>query len=104
MSAMETNEKQVEKADILHSEVLVNADLMNDAFDGENREHEMGTWEAVKAHPWACLWAFTMCFTIVSLCCGLSPDSRSRSINPNPDAEYLLMLFACRLWNRSTCS
>jgi SP family general alpha glucoside:H+ symporter-like MFS transporter len=56
-----------EKADILHSEVLANKDLMNDAFDGENREHEMGVWEAAKSHPWACLWAFTMCFTIVSL-------------------------------------
>ncbi|EFX04092.1 maltose permease [Grosmannia clavigera kw1407] len=45
--------------------VLANADLMNDAFDGENREHEMGAWEAFKSHPWACLWAFIMCFTIV---------------------------------------
>lgn len=49
-----------------HSEVLVNRDLMNDAYDGENREHQMRTWEAVKTHPWACLWAFIMCFTIVS--------------------------------------
>ncbi|KAJ5682093.1 uncharacterized protein N7477_002033 [Penicillium maclennaniae] len=56
---------QVEKADVLHSEVLVNADLMNDAFDGENREHQMGVWQAAKQHPWACFWAFTMCFTIV---------------------------------------
>ncbi|KAJ5145686.1 uncharacterized protein N7515_000250 [Penicillium bovifimosum] len=62
---METDEKQAEKADVLHSEVLVDSDLMNDAFDGENREHEMSTWEAAKKHPWACLWAFTMCFTIV---------------------------------------
>ncbi|KAJ5794490.1 hypothetical protein N7457_001089 [Penicillium paradoxum] len=54
-----------EKAGVEKSEVLVNQDLMNDAFDGENREHEMGTWQAVKSHPWACLWAFTMCFTIV---------------------------------------
>ncbi|EED24629.1 hexose carrier protein, putative [Talaromyces stipitatus ATCC 10500] len=54
-----------EKADILHSEVLGNADLMNDAFDGENREHEMGVWEAAKTHPWACFWAFIMCFTII---------------------------------------
>ncbi|KAJ6104766.1 hypothetical protein N7523_011086 [Penicillium sp. IBT 18751x] len=56
---------QVEKADVLHSEVLVNSDLMNDAFDGENREHQMGVWQAAKQHPWACFWAFTMCFTIV---------------------------------------
>jgi SP family general alpha glucoside:H+ symporter-like MFS transporter len=40
---------------------------MNDAIQGENDEHAMGMWAAVKTHPWACLWAFTMCFTIVSL-------------------------------------
>lgn len=57
-----------EKAAVEQSEVLVNKDLMKDAFDGENREHEMTTWAAMKSHPWACLWAFTMCFTIVSLC------------------------------------
>lgn len=47
-------------------EVLDNPELMNDAFDAENREHEMGVWQAAKAHPWACFWAFVMCFTIVS--------------------------------------
>jgi hypothetical protein len=26
----------------------------------------MGTWESFKAYPWACFWAFLMCFTIVS--------------------------------------
>lgn len=45
---------------------LVSADLMEEAVEGENREHEMGMWDAVKSHPLACLWAFTMCFTIVS--------------------------------------
>ncbi|PWY81504.1 maltose permease [Aspergillus sclerotioniger CBS 115572] len=54
-----------EKADIQHSEVLANPDLLHEAFDGENREHELGVWEAAKKHPWACLWAFIMCFTIV---------------------------------------
>lgn len=49
-----------------HAEVLVDKDLMNDAFEGENREHEMGMWEAAKQHPMACFWAFTFCFTIVS--------------------------------------
>jgi MFS transporter, SP family, general alpha glucoside:H+ symporter len=53
-------------------EVLTNKDLMSDAFDGENREHEEGVWEAAKSHPWACMWAFIMCFTIVSQ---VSPDS-----------------------------
>jgi SP family general alpha glucoside:H+ symporter-like MFS transporter len=55
------------RVDVHHAEILANQDLMNDAFDGENREHEMGLWAAVKAHPWACFWAFTMCFTIVSI-------------------------------------
>ncbi|CAI7640547.1 unnamed protein product [Penicillium glandicola] len=60
-----SDDLQDEKAGIEQSEVLVNSDIMNDAFDGENREHEMSTWLAIKSHPWACLWAFTMCFTIV---------------------------------------
>ncbi|KAL3952556.1 hypothetical protein ACCO45_012499 [Purpureocillium lilacinum] len=49
----------------LNSKVLANSDLMNDAVDGENREHEQGLWAAAKEHPWACMWAFIMCFTIV---------------------------------------
>ena len=58
---------QAEKVDILHDEVLANPELMNEAFDGENREHEEGLWTAAKSHTWACFWAFIMCFTIVSL-------------------------------------
>ncbi|KAF7118667.1 hypothetical protein CNMCM5793_008205 [Aspergillus hiratsukae] len=54
-----------EGGDFKHDEILVNPDLLNEAVDGENREHEMGLWQSVKSHPWACLWAFTMCFTIV---------------------------------------
>lgn len=49
-----------------NGDILVNKDVMHDAFDGENREHEMGVWEAVQTYPWACFWAFIMCFTIVS--------------------------------------
>ncbi len=45
---------------------MVNPDLMSDAFHGENREHEMGMWEAFKNYPMGCFWAFIMCFTIVS--------------------------------------
>jgi SP family general alpha glucoside:H+ symporter-like MFS transporter len=56
-----------EHVSTLYPDVLVNPDLLGDAVDGENREHEMSLWTAVKTHPWACLWAFTMCFTIVSL-------------------------------------
>ncbi|TEY40641.1 hypothetical protein BOTCAL_0430g00060 [Botryotinia calthae] len=48
-----------------HAEVLADKDVMNDAFEGETREHEMGMWEAAKQHPMACFWAFTFCFTIV---------------------------------------
>lgn len=54
------------KAKNIHgSEALVDPDLMNDAFQGETREHEMGLWESFKAHPKACIWAFIFCFTIV---------------------------------------
>ncbi|KAF3401691.1 General alpha-glucoside permease [Penicillium rolfsii] len=57
---------KVEKVEIQQTEkILDDTNLLNDAFAGENKEHEMGVWEAAKKHPWACLWAFTMCFTIV---------------------------------------
>lgn len=49
------------------AEVMTDKDLMTDAQNAENREHEMGLWEAVKDHPMACFWAFIFCFTIVSL-------------------------------------
>ncbi|KAH7084589.1 maltose permease MAL61 [Paraphoma chrysanthemicola] len=45
--------------------ILSDKDLMNNAYEAENREHEMGLWEAVKDHPMACFWAFVFCFTIV---------------------------------------
>lgn len=45
---------------------FVDPNILNDAYQGENREHEMGSWEAAKKHPMACLWAFIFCFTIVS--------------------------------------
>lgn len=48
------------------SEILVDKELMTDAQNAENREHEMTLWEAVKDHPMACFWAFIFCFTIVS--------------------------------------
>ncbi|KAJ5618327.1 hypothetical protein N7528_006970 [Penicillium herquei] len=55
----------MQPVDVHHAEVLGKSDLMNDALDGEQREHEMGVWEAAKRHPTACFWAFIMCFTIV---------------------------------------
>ncbi len=54
------------RVDTDHAEILTKPALMENAFDGENREHEMGVWEAAKKHPWGCFWAFVMCFTIVS--------------------------------------
>jgi SP family general alpha glucoside:H+ symporter-like MFS transporter len=56
----------LKEKNIHNSKILVNQDLMNSAFDGENQEHAMGPWEAAKTHPMACFWAFFMCFTIVS--------------------------------------
>lgn len=74
-----------------HSEVLVDQNLMNDAFEGENAEHAMGVWEAVKTHPSACFWAFTMCFTIVRR------DASRAQITDH-------RLIRNRSWSRSTCS
>lgn len=65
----ESDEKmpQTDHIDVLKAEALNNPDILNDAYEGEDREHQQGMWEAVKAHPKACLWAFCMCFTIVGL-------------------------------------
>ncbi|CAG8948041.1 unnamed protein product [Penicillium salamii] len=66
-----TNEKddyasvEIQHSEVKSSEVLGNQELMNDAFDGENEEHQEGVWAAAQKHPWACFWAFVMCFTIV---------------------------------------
>ena len=58
---------QLKERQIGQSELFVDKDVMNDAFQGEAREHEMGVWEAVKEYPMACFWAFLFCFTIVCL-------------------------------------
>jgi SP family general alpha glucoside:H+ symporter-like MFS transporter len=76
--------------DVDHAEVLHNPDLMSDAFDAERREHEQGAWAAAKAHPWACFWAFMMCFTIVSRHTKATLHQR--------------LTFGCRSWNLSICS
>lgn len=57
----------VKEKTVHQSEVLADKDVMTDAQNAENREHEMGLWEAVKDHPMACFWAFVFCFTIVSI-------------------------------------
>ncbi|KAL2817195.1 general substrate transporter [Aspergillus granulosus] len=56
---------QVEQVDAATATKLADADRLHDAVDGENYEHQMGVWEAAKKYPWACFWAFIMCFTIV---------------------------------------
>ncbi|KAL3453044.1 general substrate transporter [Aspergillus insuetus] len=63
-SADTVGESRSEKVDIDKSNTLADGNLLNDAVDGENREHQMGVWEAAKRYPWACFWAFIMCFTI----------------------------------------
>ncbi|KAK4500645.1 hypothetical protein PRZ48_008834 [Zasmidium cellare] len=57
--------QDLKEKDVYHSDVLVDQDLMNNAFDAENREHQQSTWAAAKSHPMACFWAFLFCFTIV---------------------------------------
>ena len=46
-------------------DALVDKEMLTDAFQGENNEHQMGSWEAAKNYPTACFWAFIMAFTIV---------------------------------------
>lgn len=47
-------------------DVLADKDVLHEAYRAETNEHNMGTWEAVKVHPMACVWAFIITFTIVS--------------------------------------
>lgn len=56
--------QQLKEKDTLRSEILVNKDLMTDAFQGEDSEHNQTLWQAVKSHKMACFWAFVMCFTM----------------------------------------
>jgi len=48
-----------------HTELFEGKELMTDAQNAENREHEMTLLQAVIDHPAACFWAFVFCFTIV---------------------------------------
>ena len=109
MSSVDKNDDlHGEKAAIEQSEVLVNTDLMNDAFDGENREHQMSTWAAIKSHPWACLWAFTMCFTIVSwIYFDVSPHFGfipSSTVPFRRISRSTQLIPPIRSWSPSTCS
>lgn len=63
----DVNIEQLKEKDTLHSEILVNKELMTDAFLGEDAEHSQTVWQAVKSHKMACFWAFVMCFTMCVL-------------------------------------
>lgn len=83
------------------SDDFVDPNILNDAYQGENREHEMGSWEAAKKHPMACMWAFIFCFTIVSYHqCGYILhylQSTPQADRPSPPPTH-------RSWSLSTCS
>lgn len=49
-----------------HSTISMKEEVMEIAYDGENKEHQETFWDAVKGNPMACMWAFIFCFTIVS--------------------------------------
>ena len=78
--------EDLKEKSIRHSEVLVNADLMTEAYRGENDEHEMSLWESVKSHPMACMWAFIFCFTIVS-------DTRASTRESRADPHQVMESF-----------
>ena len=61
-----TDDGGLEKSLSHQAEIFEDKELMTDAQAAENREHDMGMWEAIKDHPMACFWAFIFCFTIVS--------------------------------------
>ena len=91
--------QDLEEKNTLQSEILVNPELMNDAFGGENREHQMGMWAAVKTHPKACFWAFIMSFTIVSPVVHAMAQDLRRDRRAETNSRV-----SSRSWNRSTCS
>jgi hypothetical protein len=90
MASLEKDMKH-DHADIhaIHQEVSGDEGTLSHAYEAENREHEMGLWEAFQTYPWACFWAFLMCFTIVC---------RFRACHLNP------LMMVCRSWSLSICS
>lgn len=67
----------LEEKNTLHSDVLVNKDLMSNAFEGENAEHQETVWEAIKSHKMACMWAFV---SFNKQCCSAIPQVLRSSI------------------------
>lgn len=88
-SSREEVEDFNEKGTAHHNADFIDQSILNDAYEGENREHQMGSWEAAKKHPMACLWAFLFCFTIVS--------------QAPPFTHITVQLIRTRSWNPSIC-
>ena len=63
----EKHDPEIHEKGVIQHETLTDKELLAASYEAENREHEMGLWEAVKDRPMACFWAFVFCFTIVSL-------------------------------------
>lgn len=98
----DTGDLKQEKG-VLHQEVLGDQELMNEAFHGENAEHEQGLWESAKNHPMACIWAFIFCFTIVSLPLPpIVPAHVAQSVTTNRRRSTMPRLH--RSWSLLTCS
>jgi MFS transporter, SP family, general alpha glucoside:H+ symporter len=60
---MKHAEEMIEKQD---GSPVIQGQEFAEALDAENNEHSMSMWEAAKAYPMACFWAFIFSFTIVS--------------------------------------
>jgi hypothetical protein len=64
IEAVPHNEKSHQHEHV--DELKTAANFKADAMEAESAEHNMTVWEAAKAYPMACLWAFIMSSTIVS--------------------------------------
>ncbi|KAF3000669.1 hypothetical protein E8E13_000823 [Curvularia kusanoi] len=56
---------EINEHGVVQHETLDDKQLLAASYEAETRESQMGVWEAMKAHPMACFWAFIFCFTIV---------------------------------------
>lgn len=79
---------EINEHGVVQHETLDDKQLLAASYEAETRESQMGVWEAMKAHPMACFWAFIFCFTIVS----------------DVVQEHQSPLTGSRSWSPSTCS
>lgn len=57
---------KIETAGVEHvGDLKTEANFRADAMEAENAESAMTVWEAAKAYPMACWWAFIMSSTII---------------------------------------